>query len=144
MGLFLVKEITSKTGVLHFRRWRLFDSPWFGIYIHYIAKSDEDGHPHDHPWPFISFILGGGYIEELHSVRTDGSVTTQTFLNVPGDIRFRKAKGQFHKILSLLNPTWTLVIHGPKKPTWGYLTEDGWMDHQKYREEKRKGRWDEK
>lgn len=49
----------------------------------------------------------------------------------------------YHKIKRIIRPTWTLVFHGPKRETWGYLTEDGWMDYKTYREEKRKGRWNE-
>ncbi len=41
---FLVKEIKSKAGELHFRRWRLLQLPFFAIYIHGIYKSDEDLH----------------------------------------------------------------------------------------------------
>lgn len=46
---FLVKEIISKEGEVHFRRYRLLATPWFNIYIHNIRRSDEDIHMHDHP-----------------------------------------------------------------------------------------------
>lgn len=160
MGLFLVKEIRSKAGELHFRRWRLFDSPWFGIYLHYIAKADEDKHPHDHPWPFVGIILWGGYVEMIWTVidtltdtirndkqlwenwvKNDLSKSFRFSYNDPGKIIFRRAKNQYHMISRIKKPTWTLVFHGPKRETWGYMTEAGWMDHQTYREEKRKGRW---
>jgi hypothetical protein len=142
MGLFLVKEIRSKAGELHFRRWRFFDSPWFGIYLHYIAKADEDKHPHDHPWSFWGIILKGGYIEEFYSWVTWPQ--PQLNSNFAGMSFYRRASGEYHKINTVVRPTWTLVFHGPKKPTWGYMTEAGWMDNQTYREEKRKGRWDDK
>ena len=65
---FLAKEIISKDGVVHFRRYRLLSTPWFNIYIHNILRSDEDAHFHDHPWGFFSFILNctkGGYTRIL-------------------------------------------------------------------------------
>lgn len=49
MGIFLIKEIKSKTGDLHFRRWRIIETPWFSIYVHGIYKADEEAHLHDHP-----------------------------------------------------------------------------------------------
>jgi hypothetical protein len=60
----LIKEIKSKDGKLHFRRWSLLDTPWFKIYIHGIYGPDEDLHLHNHPWDFKSFILSGSYIEQ--------------------------------------------------------------------------------
>lgn len=61
--LFLVKEIKSRYGHVHFRRYRLLSTPWFSIYIHHILKSDEDKDPHDHPFNFSSLILSGAYQE---------------------------------------------------------------------------------
>ena len=176
MGLFLVKEIKSKAGELHFRRWRFLETPWFGIYLHYIAKADEDKHPHDHPWSFVGIILWGGY-EEFVCVpdfrglgikpegkawglswrgfyrlppKNGGFRPSMETVNTPGTISYRSATGIYHQITRLLKPTWTLVFHGPKRPgygpdgriNWGYFTDDGWMDHETYRQEKRKGRWD--
>ena len=35
---------------------------WFSVKLHDIILSDDDC-LHDHPWPFITFILRGGYYE---------------------------------------------------------------------------------
>ena len=59
----LVKEIRSKKGELHFKRWRILSTPWFNIFLHFINRADEDKDLHDHPWSFWSIILKGGYIE---------------------------------------------------------------------------------
>jgi hypothetical protein len=139
MGLFLVKEIRSKQGELHFRRWRFFDSPWFGIYLHYIAKADEDKHPHDHPWSFFGIILKGGYIEEFFNWKT--WPISKTNDNFAIKMFFRHASGEYHKIAKIIQPTWTLIFHGPKKETWGYMTEKGWLNHETYRKLKREGHW---
>src|SRR5208282_805597 len=31
--------------------------------LHHILRSDEDRHLHDHPWPYVTIILKGGYWE---------------------------------------------------------------------------------
>lgn len=125
--LFLVKEIISREGVLHFQRWRLLQTPWFGVYIHYIAESDKDKHPHSHPWDFITLILKGGYWESL----TIGPYDTWEILRKPFSFAKRN-HNQFHKI-SLLEPTWSLVFVGQHKYEWGYLTENGVIPNEEYR-----------
>jgi hypothetical protein len=129
--LFLVKEIVSKAGVVHFRRWRIIQTPLFAVYFHNVIKSDADKDPHDHPWAFISFILSGSYYETR--VQKDGS--RQVCLRCPGNL-FSCRTNEFHR-LKVVEPTWTFVITGPRTHgLWGYLTEDGWVDHITYRKRK--------
>jgi hypothetical protein len=35
------------------------------MYVHWIYQPDDDRDPHDHPWPFVSFVIRGGYAERL-------------------------------------------------------------------------------
>lgn len=122
---FLVKEIRSKEGVLHFKRWRLFSCPWFNIYIHRIYKSDEDKDPHNHPWKFTSLVLGGSYQE----TDKDGNLTTVRKI---GSIHTLELE-EYHK-LTVLKPATTLVLTGGRKPElWGYWTESGFIDWITYR-----------
>lgn len=58
-----VREIRSKENVLHFRRWQILALPWGTLYLHHIARADQDEHLHNHPWNFTSLILKGGYVE---------------------------------------------------------------------------------
>lgn len=58
--------IIGKPGDPMMHRWRLLQTPWFGIYVHLIYREDLDPVPHDHPWAFWSLILRGSYVEELH------------------------------------------------------------------------------
>jgi hypothetical protein len=37
---------------------------WLGGRVHQILRSDSDRHAHDHPWPYLTIILRGGYWEE--------------------------------------------------------------------------------
>lgn len=48
---------------VYMRRWRFLNTPWFGIRLHHIIRSDYDRELHDHPFTFLSIILRGGYTE---------------------------------------------------------------------------------
>lgn len=128
--LFLVKEISSQLGELHFRRWRLINTPWFSLCLHKIFLGDEDKHCHDHPWNFISLILKGGYKEYY----PNGSFRKFTF----GKLNWKPA-GFFHKIELLNGPAYTLVLCGPRFKRWGYSVDNQWIDSGKYRKMKRLG-----
>lgn len=130
--LFLVKKIVSREGKVHFRRWRVVQTPWFAVYVHNIARSDEERDLHDHPWPFVSIILRGGYLEKIAD-----STGVRTVMHAPGSVLFRRAEGEYHKITLWDGPTWSLVFTGPRThPLWGYKTEFGWVDHITYRGQK--------
>ncbi len=121
----LVKEIRTKEGVLQFRRWRLFSCPWFGIYIHKIYRTDNDKHPHNHPWKFTSIVLGGEFQEtdkynELLPIRKFGSIYTLD-------------TEDFHRMY-ISEPSTVLILTGGRKhDSWGYWTEDGFVDWETYR-----------
>lgn len=132
MGFFLVKEIKSKEGVLHFRRWRIIETPWFAVYIHGIYKADEDKHLHSHPWNYASFILSGSFSEET----LDGINTL-----LPGSF-VRKKANKFHKIKELhTKKVFTLFFTGRKDHPWGYHTENGFVDHETYRKLKHENKY---
>ena len=130
----LVKEIRSQEGALHFQRWEILQVGDKTLYMHHLLRADEDRHCHDHPWDFRSLILKGGY-EAM-----DPTGETKTF--TPGSLYKMKAVGEYHRISRLLEPTWTLVLVSPRSHLWGYLTEDGWVSNERYRQLKRDGYWD--
>lgn len=135
--LFLVKEIVSKTGAVHFRRYRLIQTPWFALYIHHILKSDEDRDPHDHPWNFQSLILKGSYFESWKKFPLFNVNRNQSYY--PGDVVKHDAKDA-HKITLLTKEVWTLVLVSGREREWGYRLKDGsWLDHQTYRQLKNNG-----
>ncbi len=132
--IFLIREIRSQKGELHFKRWRLIACPWFNVYIHLIAKADQDKHMHDHPWSFMSLIIHGGFAEQT----IDG-----TKIRRPGSISFNKAE-KIHKITHLATLTRTFVITGPRKRDWGYrLKNNTWINNELYRELKNSGKLEE-
>lgn len=120
----LIKEIRSKEGKLHFRRWQLLKTRWFSIYIHGIYAADQDKHLHNHPWDYKSLVLKGSYIEE-----TNSGINTLQF----GTITYRNGK-DYHKIKTLLTKSvYTLFIVSPVKRIWGYQVDGSWMNHEEYR-----------
>ena len=38
---------------------------WLNVYLHKFLRSDEDRANHDHPWPWLSLILKGAYLEHV-------------------------------------------------------------------------------
>jgi hypothetical protein len=127
----LIKEIKSKSGELHFRRWELLKTPWFSIWLHGIYAADTDKHLHNHPWDFCSLILKGSYIEET----LDGN--NKMF---PGKISKRNGSN-YHKIKQLLTPTvYTLFFVTPIKRDWGYNVDGKHIQHEEYRKLKNSGK----
>lgn len=132
----LIKEIRSKEGILHFKRWRILKTPWFEIYIHGIFKEDQDLHLHSHPWNIWTMVLFGSYFEELF---LEDSNSTITKLRRPLNMAYRR-HDRFHKIKKLNSKSvYTLAIVGKRKQSeWGYKTEEGFVNHIDYRKNKNK------
>jgi hypothetical protein len=63
-------EASGDAGDKYMSRYRLIEkkdtenAPGFGLYLHIFHRSDRDVF-HDHPFPFTSFVLWNGYIEEI-------------------------------------------------------------------------------
>jgi hypothetical protein len=135
--LFLVKEIISKQGVVHFRRYRLIQTPWFAVYLHQICKSDEDKDLHDHPWSFESLILKGSYRENYSTGMHHYVVRNKTYY--AGDVVQHDAEDA-HQLTLLSQEAWTLVFTSGREREWGYRTAMGWVDNKTYRQLKNDGK----
>lgn len=104
----------------------------FNVFLHKFLKSDPDD-VHDHPWPYATVILKGGYWEWIPQFNSAG----QKFNEIakwrgPGHFRFSSAKS-YHRIE--LDPSvecWTLFMPGPQRRDWGFLTRQGWIQHEEY------------
>jgi len=112
-------------GEEYLRRYFIFESERFRIYLHKISLSDADPCMHDHPWWFVTFILRGGYIE--HTPKG-------TFERKPGQVRYNPIPW-LHR-LELKKPAWTLLIGGRVKRTWGFMTPNGWMPFDEYNKQR--------
>jgi hypothetical protein len=148
--LFLVKEIVSKEGVVHFRRYRLLSTPWFNLYVHNILRSDEDKDPHDHPFGFIALMFWGSYLEEWRCAKEDYRYWAppkgfdnplEKSVRSIGSLYYHAAK-DFHRITLCSPSVWTLVLaSGRKRPGWGYQTKNGWVHFKEYRQLKNEGKF---
>jgi hypothetical protein len=123
----MVKEIRSKTGELHFRRYAIFECFWFNIYLHRIFRDDQDKDPHNHPWNFWSIILWGAFIEDGLHDKTSG-------IKSVGTCHYMSMK-DYHKNRVISTVT-TLVLTGKRSQDWGYMTKDGYVGWEEYRENK--------
>ena len=98
-------------------RLRIVQTPWFGLYLHRFDGPDPRPTLHDHPWPFVSFVLRGGYHERRLNTLT---------MQVDEDHRVRFVNVMpthgAHAIMRLCRvPTCTLMLVGRRVRTWGYL-----------------------
>lgn len=131
---------------------RGIDLRLFGIYLHHIEDRDPGLDLHDHPWPFISIVLTGGYTEEWTPARDaplrarlaedaerngvpSSRGTTRTWRR--GSIH-RMRLTDAHRIVSALPGTFTLVLRGRKSRRWGFYLPSGYVDQALYDYEDRR------
>lgn len=119
--LFKRQIIKRESGDVYLDRLILIRCFLGAIMFHRIYLTDSDC-LHDHPWPFLSIILKGGYVEHTK----DGAK-----LYGAGSILFRNAK--FTHRLEVYQPTWTLVFTGSKVRDWGFHTPKGWLNWFNYK-----------
>lgn len=116
------QSITRHTNDPYMDRLVMLRCPWFAVYFHRFLSADDEC-MHDHPWPFISIILRGGYWEYTASGKRWYG---------PGRILFRAAEWVHRVEIVPGRTTWSLVIAGKRKRDWGFHTAFGWIDWRKY------------
>ena len=104
----------------------------FNVFLHKFLKSDPDD-VHDHPWPYATLILKGGYWEWIPHFDTVGRKTGEYQVwRGPGHFRVSSANS-YHRIE--LDPditAWTLFMPGPKQRDWGFLVKNKWIQWEQY------------
>lgn len=100
-----------------------------GIRVHHILRSDLGRDPHDHPWPYLTIILRGGYYESRYSA---GGSLLSTKWHGPGSIMYRPANSYHMLTVPEGKTAWTLFITGKYQNKWGFLTADGKVPHNEY------------
>jgi hypothetical protein len=98
------------------------------IYLHHILRSDHDRALHDHPWPFTSVILLGGYWE--HSLRSE--IWSKPPWYGPLTIIRRGPKWRHRLELPEGKTAWTLFFTGVKCNSWGFYPDGKYCHHSKY------------
>ena len=111
----------------------------FNIFLHKFHKGDP-GDVHDHPWPYFTLILAGGYYEWLPVFNSIGQKISEYRLwRGPGHFRFCGATS-YHRIELKEGVTpWTLFMPGPHKREWGFLVKNKWIPNGQYLEERKHG-----
>ena len=110
----------------------------FNIFLHKFLKSDPDD-VHDHPWPYATLILKGGYYEWTPIFDGEGKkIAEKCAWRGPGHFRTCSANS-YHRIE--LDPSvtaWTLFMPGPQKREWGFLVNNTWIHNITYLSERAK------
>jgi hypothetical protein len=108
----------------------------FNIFVHKFLKSDPDD-LHDHPWPYATLILKGGYYEWIPKFNQQGEKLAEVAVwRGPGHFRVCSADS-LHRIELDPNVTaWTLFMPGPHTRQWGFTTRNGWVPHDQYIQER--------
>lgn len=97
----------------------------FNVFLHRFLKSDPDD-LHDHPWPFMTVILKGGYWEHTPKGK---------FWRGPGTVRLASSNALHRVELDPNVPeTWTLFFPGPQIKEWGFVKDGTWIDNNTYHE----------
>jgi len=135
----IIMDRTSQEPLL--TRYYIFlkDRKWFpfNVFIHKFHKSDPDD-VHDHPWPYATLILKGGYYEWIPNFNSNGEMIGEIkHWRKPGHFRICNANS-YHRIE--LDPTvtaWTMFMPGPQKREWGFLVKNKWISNGNYLESRK-------
>jgi len=112
----------------------------FNVFIHKFLRSDPDD-VHDHPWPYATLILKGGYWEWIPEFASNGKkIGEKRHWRGAGHFRICKAES-YHRIELVPNVTcWTMFMPGSQRREWGFLVSgqehDRWIHNNIYLEQK--------
>ena len=116
----------------------LKDRKWFpfNVFIHKFLKSDPDD-VHDHPWPYATLILKGGYYEWVPEFNSKNEkIGERRFWRGPGHFRLCRSTS-YHRIELKPGVTaWTMFMPGPQLREWGFLVNNKWIKHDIYIQER--------
>lgn len=112
-------------GFVYLDRWGVEVPRLGGILLHRIDRPDPGLDLHDHPWRFRSLVLAGSYTEDIGH----GIARHRPRWSYAGhDLDER------HRIAHVEPGTWTLVVRGPHRQTWGFFLGNGneWVPWNEY------------
>lgn len=131
-------------GLVYLDRWGFQIDRLFGVYVHRMEAPDPGVDLHNHPWPFVSIVLRGGYTELRADTREASSLAGMAerwpgkcLRGVVVERRWGTARrmrfDECHTIVALhRTPTWTLVMRGRRGRRWGFYLPDGWISESDY------------
>ena len=109
----------------------------FNIFLHKFHKGDP-GDVHDHPWPYATLVLKGGYYEWVPEFNSKGEMIGEIrHWRGPGHFRICKSTS-YHRIELKEGVTpWTLFMPGPQKREWGFLVKNKWVQNEHYLDDRK-------
>lgn len=146
-------------GETYLRRLHLVQTPLFSVMLHWILTPDPQPDLHDHPVDFWSFVLRGGYKEEVPHPTIEnpfglvlnwwGSPRYWPWMyrcwcqfdprprwrkTILSSVNVKRAMDK-HRITFVEPNTLTLVFAGPVVRSWGFWTARGWVGWRQYKQE---------
>ena len=104
----------------------------FNIFLHKFLRSDPDD-VHDHPWPYATLILKGGYYEWIPEFNFQGEKIGEIRKwRGPGHFRICSATSYHRVELCEGVECWTLFMPGPHQREWGFLKNNRWIQWEQY------------
>lgn len=117
----------------YMHRLQIVETPWFSVRLHVILHADEDPHPHDHPFDFVSFILFGWYEERRHGAHPYFVSRCVRWFNCVG-------RNDQHRIVrKSRRPVVSLVFTKGRSCKWGYRMETRWRVWTDYKDRQKRG-----
>lgn len=127
-----------RTGEDYMHRYYLFlkDRKYFpfNVTLHKIVKSDDPIF-HDHPWPYATIILKGGYYEWTPKFNALGErVGAIRKWRGPGSVILRTSKAYHYLEVPENGSATTLFFMGPQFKEWGFLSNknNSWIKNQEH------------
>lgn len=150
------ERITRRDNDPYLDRLVIFRCNWFSVFLH-IFRDGDDECMHDHPWPFVSVILRGGYWEHTDPGPVCTNCNLPCFSSYdnsrccdappvftgparskrwyrPGSVLFRRSDHAHRVEIDRSKPApVTLVFVGRRCRDWGFYTRFGWLPWRRYR-----------
>lgn len=130
-GVNATMTLKNSDGDVYLFRRRLIQTPWIALYLHDIEREDELPALHSHPFPFVSWIIRGGYTERTASpisATEQGPIEKKQHgrwaLNV-----FPRGIKRVHCIDFAEPNTKTLVLAGKRRDSWGWFVDGEGLVH---------------
>lgn len=98
------------------------------LYLHGFHDADV-GRLHDHPWPSVSLILRGEYIEHVPADPRAPAGPTRALHRRPGDVIVWRARAPHRVEIAADEPTPVVSLFAVgRRRRWGFWCPQGWRD----------------
>lgn len=138
--LFEVHEIGRHGLPRYLTRWVLWGKRFEGdkhkVFLHLFHRGDAEPYFHDHPWPFWSLILWGGYWEWTPTPPDEVPAMGPQVAKWHGPLSLLRRPADWRHRVELPpgKTCWTLVWCGKRVRSWGFICPGKgwiyWKEHQ--------------